>query len=136
MKLFRVTSERDPTRWWGVVVLARDETEAACDPCLKLNNPRNTSRTSGQTQYTATEITYASLHDVEAAHHCPLFVWRFDDHVSGNREFRELEYKRRFEHRRVSELRMPEIIGLAQQADNLKNTPNPKQFRAMSEQAS
>ena len=111
MKMFRVTAELDG-KCRSAVVLAENEDEATCDPCF-VTNTNNNSTPDKLPQYSATEITHASLHDLEAAHHCPRFVWRFNDSVSSNNEFREREYKRRYVTKPVSELRMPQIAGPA-----------------------
>jgi len=109
VKLFRVFTVQDG-RWRGAIILARDESEAISDPCLLQINPKTQS---GESKYQATEIFHANLDELEAAHHCPRFVWSYDDSVSTNAAFRELEYRQRHLRKPVDELRMPEIVGLA-----------------------
>lgn len=111
MKLFRVSAQEGGA-WWGSVVVARNEAEAISDPCLRTTTQSETT-TRRRQPFQAVEITYASLNDLEAAHHCPRFIWRFNDFVSESREIKDFERRQRYVKKLVSELRMPEIIGLA-----------------------
>lgn len=110
MKLFRVVPTEGDGEWWGILVLAETEVDATTDPCLSLNRPSNLNG-RGKLCYQATELTTARKTDVEAAHHCPRYIWAFDDTTIGSREFLALELKRRHEHRPMAELRLPRIVG-------------------------
>lgn len=110
MKLFRVYTQ-DGGAWWGTVVVARNEAEAISDPCLPKNDLSQTSA-DRRPPYQVVEITYASLNDLEAAHHCPRFVWRFNDAASKSREMQDFVRRQRYTKKPVSELSMPEIVGV------------------------
>lgn len=108
MKLFRVVSKVDDGHWCGTLVLAETEVDAANDPCLPLN--RKTKTQDSESCYTATELTLARVADVEEAHHCPRYIWAFDDSHPASRAFADLQRKLRYELRPVGDLILPRIV--------------------------